>query len=76
MPATSPYHRNVTHVSKLRVGHEATNGGGDTSFTCAGTVGDLIPGQKVTATASNTSGTATGTAIGDTSEFSKNVLVS
>ena len=40
---------------------------GDYSFTC--TVGVLIPGQEITAT-------ATKTATGDTSEFSKNVLVS
>lgn len=45
-----------------------TNAGGDASFTCAGTVGVLIPGQGVTATATNT-------ATGDTSEFSRNVPV-
>ena len=45
-----------------------TNAGGDASFTCAGTVGFLAPGQTVTATATNT-------ATGDTSEFSQNVPV-
>jgi hypothetical protein len=45
-----------------------TDAGGDASFTCTGTVGFLIPGQTVTATATNT-------ATGDTSEFSRNVLV-
>jgi hypothetical protein len=47
--------------------------GDDSSFRC----GSPIPqaGQLVTATATNTSGTASGTSIGDTSEFSENVRV-
>ena len=50
-----------------------TDSGGDGSFSC----GSPVPqaGQFVTATATNTSGTATGTAIGDTSEFSQNQVV-
>ena len=55
-----------------------TDAGGDAdgpdSFSCVSPVPQL--GQAVTATATNTSGTATGTAIGDTSEFSLNVGVS
>jgi hypothetical protein len=50
-----------------------TNTGGDGSFSCVSPVPQL--GQAVTATATNTSGTATGTSIGDTSEFSQNVGV-
>jgi hypothetical protein len=50
-----------------------TNAGGDDSFSCVSPVPQL--GQAVTATATNTSGTATGTSIGDTSEFSLNVGV-
>lgn len=42
--------------------------GDDASFTCTGSVGVLLPGQTVTATATNT-------ATKDTSEFSENVLV-
>jgi hypothetical protein len=52
----------------------ATNAGGDASFTCPATPIPQ-PGQAVTATATNTSGTASGTSIGDTSEFSRNVGV-
>ena len=50
-----------------------TNSGGDGSFSCVSPVPQA--GQAVTATATNTSGTATGTAIGDTSEFSRNKRV-
>ena len=54
-----------------------TDTGGDAdgtdSFSCVSPVPQL--GQAVTATATNTSGTASGTAIGDTSEFSRNVGV-
>jgi hypothetical protein len=50
-----------------------TNAGGDGTFACVSPVPQA--GQAVTATATNTSGTATGTAIGDTSEFSTNVGV-
>jgi hypothetical protein len=55
------------------------NGDGDVSFTliCPSTACPfaLSVGQTVTATATNMSGTVTGTAIGDTSEFSQNVGV-
>jgi hypothetical protein len=44
--------------------------GDDTSFSCVSPVPQA--GQLVTATATNTSGTASGTSIGDTSEFSLN----
>ena len=50
-----------------------TDSGGDGSFACVSSVPQA--GQLVTATATNTSGTATGTAIGDTSEFSQNQVV-
>jgi hypothetical protein len=50
-----------------------TDAGGDGSFACVSPVPQL--GQAVTATATNTSGTASGTSIGDTSEFSLNVGV-
>jgi hypothetical protein len=50
-----------------------TDSGGDGSFTCVSPVPQA--GQLVTATATNTSGTASGTSIGDTSEFSQNVGV-
>ena len=51
----------------------STNASGVGSFTCT-TPGAGVE-QLVTATATNTSGTATGTAIGDTSEFSANFTV-
>ncbi len=51
----------------------ATEANGDDSFSCVSPVPQA--GQVVTATATNTSGTASGTAIGDTSEFSLNVGV-
>ncbi len=49
-----------------------TNGDGDIAFrqACASTIPDV--GQTVSVTATNTSGTATNTRIGDTSEFSLN----
>ncbi len=47
-----------------------TNANGDASFACVSPVPQ--PSQAVTTTATNTSGTASGTTIGDTSEFSKN----
>jgi len=50
-----------------------TDAGGDASFSCVSPVPQA--GQVVTATATNTSGTASGTSIGDTSEFSQNVGV-
>jgi len=50
-----------------------TDAGGDDSFTCVSPVPQA--GQLVSATATNTSGTASGTSIGDTSEFSQNVGV-
>jgi CSLREA domain-containing protein len=50
-----------------------TDANGDGSFACVSSVPQA--GQLVTATATNTSGTATGTAIGDTSEFSQIVGV-
>jgi hypothetical protein len=50
-----------------------TDSGGDASFSCISPIPQL--GQAVTATATNTSGTASGTAIGDTSEFSAIVAV-
>jgi hypothetical protein len=46
----------------------STNANGDGSFACVSPVPQA--GQLVTAT--NTSGTASGTSIGDTSEFSQN----
>ena len=53
----------------------ATNANGDSSvFTC--TSNDPEVDQEVSVTATNTTGTATNTAIGDTSEFSRNVVVS
>jgi hypothetical protein len=53
----------------------ATNANGDSSvFTC--TSNDPEVGQEVSVTATNTTGTATNTAIGDTSEFSRNAVVS
>jgi hypothetical protein len=51
----------------------ATDANGDGGFSCVSPVPQA--GQAVTATATNTSGTASGTAIGDTSEFSLNVGV-
>jgi hypothetical protein len=51
----------------------ATDANGDDSFSCVSPIPQA--GQLVTATATNTSGTASGTAIGDTSEFSQNVGV-
>ncbi len=51
----------------------STNANGDASFACVSPVPQA--GQLVTATATNTSGTAAGTSIGDTSEFSQNVGV-
>jgi hypothetical protein len=50
-----------------------TDSGGDGSFTCVSPVPQA--GQAVTVTATNTEGTASGTSIGDTSEFSQNVGV-
>ena len=50
-----------------------TNAGGDANFSCVSPVPQA--GQAVTATATNTSGTASGTSIGDTSEFAQNVGV-
>jgi hypothetical protein len=50
-----------------------TDAGGDGSFACVSPV--PLAGQAVTATATNTSGTAAGTSVGDTSEFSQNVGV-
>jgi hypothetical protein len=50
-----------------------TDSGGDDSFACVSPVPQA--GQVVTATATNTSGTASGTSIGDTSEFSENETV-
>lgn len=47
--------------------------GDDNSFSCVSPVPQA--GQTVTATATNTSGTASGTSIGDTSEFSRIVGV-
>ena len=51
----------------------ATDAGGDDSFACVSPVPQA--GQAVTATATNTSGTAPGTSVSDTSEFSRNVGV-
>jgi hypothetical protein len=51
-----------------------TDSGGDDSFSCV-TSFPVVVGQAVTATATNTSGTASGTSIGDSSEFSLNVGV-
>jgi hypothetical protein len=50
-----------------------TEANGTGSFSCVSSVPQA--GHLVTATATNTSGTATGTAIGDTSEFSQIVGV-
>ena len=50
-----------------------TDAGGDASFACVSPVPQA--GQPVTATATNTSGTAPGTSVGDTSEFSRVVGV-
>ena len=52
-----------------------TGANGDSpAFACPGTP-IPVPGQTVSMTATNTSGTASDTAIGDTSEFSQNVGV-
>ena len=51
----------------------ATDANGDATFTCTSDVPAV--GNMVSTTATNTSGTAPGTAIGDTSEFSDNVVV-
>jgi titin len=54
-----------------------TDAGGDAdgtdSFRCVSPIPQA--GQTVTATATNTSGTASGTSIGDTSEFSENETI-
>ena len=50
-----------------------TNANGDGNFSCRSPV--PLAGEQVSATATNTSGTASGTSIGDTSEFSQNVSV-
>jgi hypothetical protein len=51
-----------------------TNANGNSpAFSCVSPI--PLAGQTVTATATNTSGTASGTSIGDTSEFSQNVVV-
>jgi hypothetical protein len=50
-----------------------TDTNGDVGFTCVSPI--VQAGQLVTATATNMSGTATGTSIGDTSEFAQNVGV-
>ena len=51
-----------------------TNANGNSpTFSCVSPI--PLTGQTVTATATNTSGTGSGTSIGDTSEFSQNVVV-
>jgi hypothetical protein len=50
-----------------------TDANGDGSFSCSSPI--LQVGQVVSATATNTSGTANGTSRGDTSEFSENETV-
>ena len=47
-----------------------TDANGDDTFSCVSPV--PLAGEQVSATATNTSGTASGTSIGDTSEFSQN----
>jgi len=51
----------------------ATDANGDATFTCTSDAPAV--GNMVSVTATNTSGTAPGTAIGDTSEFSQNVTI-
>ncbi|CAA9392054.1 MAG: Aldehyde dehydrogenase [uncultured Rubrobacteraceae bacterium] len=53
----------------------ATDADGDATFTCTATEDALAVGDEVTTTATNTSGTAANTRIGDTSQFSQNVAV-
>jgi len=52
-----------------------TNADGDATFTCTTTKDALAAGDEVTSTATNTSRTAANTRIGDTSQFSRNVVV-